>query len=92
MNLVLVNESRRSNQMMFLVVDDEGTNRGIVYKSRNTRSTTFPWQGKRYTGSETLSTGQVVPVTETVEAVYVEGKGCKASNAARDAVIAKILS
>ena len=39
MNLVLVNESRRSNQMMFLVVDDEGTNRGIVYKSRNTRST-----------------------------------------------------
>lgn len=92
MTLTPVTDRNPRIQSTHLVVDDEGNERGIVYKLRNTRSTTYPWQGKRYVGTETLSTGQVVPVTETVPAVYVEGKGRRASTTARDAVVASILA
>jgi len=68
-----------------------GVEKGIVYKSHNTRSTTYPWQGKRYTGRETLSTGQEIPTTEFVGSVYVEGKGKSASAAARDCVVAVVI-
>ena len=67
------------------VVERDGEPVGYLWRNKNTRTTTTPWQVKVYTGTMPCpATGAVCHTGELVTSVYPNGKGTAASNTAKN--------